>query len=241
MEDIFETQSELQEEQTDTQTTENVVELTDELAENWESANNPSADTENSTQSEEKSDEKADTKPFAFNPLQMAIRPFYMQAMAEDELFAREVREKEARAERPKSLAECCEYIMGEAYAYAKEHKQGNFGLAGCDDAQIVEMIKHYYDEDDIKIRKIGAGARAEIKTTATPKTDTKKKADTKKPKAKERAKETLENTRIPMTRPKTTREAKKVSREQAKQVDVMDIFAGMWDEEAEVVGDMPE
>lgn len=184
---------------------------------------------------------------FTFNPLQMAIRPFYEKAIAEDELFAREVKEKEARTEKPKSLAECAEYIMGEAYAYAKEHKQGNFGLAGCDDAQIVQMIKHYYDEDDIKINKVGAGTKAEVKTTAKAdtKASAKVKQEQKKPKKQERPKETLEDTHIPMTRPKDAKEAKKVSRQQAKQVDVMDMFAGMWETEeaevAEVVDDMPE
>ena len=163
---------------------------------------------------------------YSFNPLQMAIKPFYEQAIAEDELFAKEVKEKEARTEKPKSLAECCEYIMGEAYKYAKDHKQGNFGLAGCEDAQIVSMIKHYYDEDDIKIEKI-ADAKPVVKTTPATKTDS-------KPKKEERPKETLENTHIPMQRPKDEKEAKRESKKQAKAVEVMDMFAGMWGDDAE-------
>ena len=163
---------------------------------------------------------------YSFNPLQMAIKPFYEQAIAEDELFAKEVKEKEARTEKPKSLAECCEYIMGEAYKYAKDHKQGNFGLAGCEDAQIVSMIKHYYDEDDIKIEKI-ADAKPVVKTTPATKTES-------KPKKEERPKETLENTHIPMQRPKDEKEAKRESKKQAKAVEVMDMFAGMWGDDAE-------
>ena len=171
---------------------------------------------------------------YSFNPLQMAIKPLYEKAIADDELFAKEVKEKEARTEKPKSFAECCEYIMGEAYKYAKDHKQGNFGLAGCEDAQIVSMIKHYYDEDDIKIEKI-ADAKPVVKTTPATKTES-------KPKKEERPKETLDNTHIPMQRPKDEKEAKRESKKQAKAVEVMDMFAGMWgdDAEAETEDDLP-
>lgn len=182
---------------------------------------------------------------FQFNPLQMAIRPFYEQAIAEDELFAREVKEKEARTEKPKSLAECCEYIMGEAYKYASEHKMGNFGLAGCEDSQITAMIKHYYDEDDIKIHKFGSSAKASVKTTGDSKATKKAQEQEKKAKKPIRPKETLNCVNVPMIRPVSKRDAKKGSREQAKQVDVMDMFAGMWETEeaevAEVVDDIPE
>lgn len=102
---------------------------------------------------------------FSFNPLQMAIRPLYEKAKAEDELFAQRVQEAESRTEKPKSLAECCDYIMGEAYKYASEHKDGNFGLAGCSDEQMVGMIKHYYFEDDIVINKVG---KASVKMAVT-------------------------------------------------------------------------
>ena len=164
---------------------------------------------------------------FEFNPLQMAIRPFYEQAIAEDELFAREVREKESRTQKPKSLAECAEYIMGEAYAYAKEHRNGRFGLAGCDDKQITAMIRHYYDEDDIVIQKMGSGDKASFNTTGT---------DTKKPEKPKRPKETLDCVNVPMIRPADAKDAKKGSKEQADSVLVMDLFAGMDEEE-----DLPE
>lgn len=120
--------------------------------------------------------EKADTetKPddksyYKFNPLQIAFRPFFEQAKAEDPLFALEVMEKESRTEKPKSFAECCEYILGEAYEYASKHREGNFGLAGMPDEDIPGLIKHYYDEDDIVIRKVG-GAKVKVTKTAQPK-----------------------------------------------------------------------
>ena len=178
---------------------------------------------------------------FTFNPLQMAIKPFYEQAIAEDELFANEVKEKEARTEKPKSLAECCEYIMGEAYKYAKEHKNGNMGLAGCDDNQILAMIRHYYDEDDIEITKVGSGVKSSVSTTEKPTQKGKEKKEKekkeKKPKKPERPKETLDCVNVPMIRPVSEKDARKGSLEQAKAVVVMDL--GLWNDEEE--DDLPE
>lgn len=104
---------------------------------------------------------------YSFNPLYMALKHLYEQAKQEDALFAQEVAEKESRTDNPKSLKECADYIMGEAYDYAANHKNGNFGLAGCDDDQIKQMIKHYYDEDNITIKKVGSSAKASVKTTS--------------------------------------------------------------------------
>ena len=172
---------------------------------------------------------------YSFNPLQLALKPLYEQAKSEDELFAKQVQEKESRTEKPKSFAECCEYIMGEAYKYAKDHKQGNFGMAGMPDADMIGLIKHYYDEDDIKIEKI-VDAKPMVSTTPATK-------PTPKPK---RPKETLENTHVPMVRPTSTRDAKKGSKEQADNVVQMDIWGMLAGEEeepetAEVEDDMPE
>lgn len=112
---------------------------------------------------------------YNFNPLAMSLRVFLEKAKEDDVLFALEVAQKEQRAEKPKSFKECCDYIMGEAYAYAKEHKNGNFGLAGCDDEQIISMIKHYYDEDDIKIQPIVGASASVAKTGAKTGAKTKK------------------------------------------------------------------
>ena len=169
---------------------------------------------------------------YSFNPLQLALKPLYEQAKSEDELFAKQVQEKESRTEKPKSFAECCEYIMGEAYKYAKDHKQGNFGLAGMDDQGLIGLIKHYYDEDDIKIEKV-SGAKAVVQGVPNKKAETKPTKETK-PKKEERPKETLENTHVPMQRPKDEKEAKKESKKQASNVIVMDMFAGMWDDAEE-------
>ena len=173
---------------------------------------------------------------YSFNPLQLALKPLFEQAKSEDELFAKEVQEKESRTEKPKSFTECCEYIMGEAYKYAKDHRQSNMGLAGCEDSQIISMIKHYYDEEDIVIEQV-SGAKAIVQGVPTKKAETKPTKATKptkpsKPKKEERPKETLENTHVPMQRPKDEKEAKKESKKQASNVIVMDMFAGMWDDD---------
>jgi len=169
---------------------------------------------------------------YSFNPLQLALKPLYEQAKSEDELFAKQVQEKESRTEKPKSFTECCEYIMGEAYKYAKDHRQGNIGLAGDWADNILGMIKHYYDEDDIKIEKV-SDAKAIVQGVPTKKADTKKDKAIK-PKKEERPKETLTPGITPMIRPKDEKEAKRESKKQAKAVEVMDMFAGMWEDEEE-------
>lgn len=113
-----------------------------------------------------------------FNPLQLALRPLFEQARAEDADFNIEVAAKEAAGK--KSFAECCDYIMGEAFEYAKANKNGNVGLAGCDSDQIVSMIKHYYDEDDIEIKKVGNATAKVAAVKAKP------KAEPQKPKTPE-------------------------------------------------------
>ena len=183
---------------------------------------------------------------YSFNPLQLALKPLYEQAKSEDELFAKQVQEKESRTEKRKSFTECCEYIMGEAYKYAKDHRHGNMGLAGMDDKGLIGLIKHYYDEDDIKINEV-SGAKAIVKGTPTKKDDTKPSKATK-PKKEERPKETLTPGITPMVRPKDEKEAKRESKKQAKAVEVLDMFAGLWEDEeetdkeenAEVEDDLP-
>ena len=121
----------------------------------------------------------------SFNPLVLAIRPFYAKAIAEDELFAQEVKEKESRTEKRKSLAECADYILGEAYKWATEHKfDNNCSWAGIPDSEIESLIKHYYDEDDIVIHKICPNVTTKVaKAGGDAKKDSKPKAETAKPK----------------------------------------------------------
>jgi len=247
-------------------------------AENAESVDNQSADTENEILNEENEDEtdektedavgstekKAETKKeskpkkefksnlptgFSFNPLVIAIKPFYDKLIAEDEIFAEIVKERESREKKPKSLAECADYIMSEAYNYAKSHKQGNFGLAGFPDEEMPQLIRHYYDEEFLEVQKI-TDAKASFTTSTTPaKTEKKGKEKPVQPKnvlditkaivsstgeksgKKAKKKDSLSAGFVPMERPDTEKDAKKGSRQQAKSIVQMDMFADFFAE----------
>ena len=105
----------------------------------------------------------------------MAIKPFYDKLIAEDEIFANVVRERESRKEKPKSLAECAEYIMSEAYNYASKHRNGNFGMAGFPDEDMYRLIRHYYDEEFLEVHKV-TNAKAVVSAVPTPKSPAKVK-----------------------------------------------------------------
>jgi hypothetical protein len=84
-----------------------------------------------------------------------AIKNYLDNRAMTDELFAAKY------ANPKKSIDECCKYITGEAYAKAKN------GCAVISDEEVYGMAVHYYDEDDIKIRKAPNARTA--KTNAEP------------------------------------------------------------------------
>lgn len=197
---------------------------------------------------------------FSFNPLVIAIKPFYDKLIADDEIFANVVKERESRAEKPKSLAECADYIISEAYNYASKHKQGNMGMAGFPDEEMYRLIRHYYDEEFLEVQKV-SNARVSVSTptantTATAKTakkaekkpappknvvditkaiSAKKKTDADGKKTKrEKKKDNLLAGFVPMERPDAEnyeKEGRKGSREQAKSVEQLDMFADFFAE----------
>lgn len=74
--------------------------------------------------------------------METAIRQYLDNRAATDELFA-------AKYNNPqKSIQECCQYITGEAYARAEG------GTAVISDEEVYGMAVHYYDEENIVIRK---------------------------------------------------------------------------------------
>lgn len=215
-----------------------------------------SADTEVKT--EEKEEDKKEDKPkkatfksnlpegFSFNPLVIAIKPFYDALIAEDETFARIVKERESRSEKPKSLAECADYIVSEAYNYAKDHKQGQMGMAGFPDEDMPRLIQHYYNEEFLEVVKFTDARASFTKTAPTPAKTAKKTAEKQKPvknvlditkaivsatkgdtgKKREKKKDSLKAGFVPMERPASLKDAKKGSREQAQSVETIDMFA---------------
>lgn len=152
----------------------------------------------------------------SFNPMQYALKPLLEKAMAEDDLFAKEVREKEAREKNPKSLAELYEYVQGEAYEYASAHRNGNVGVAGCPDSEMINFIKHYYDEDDIKIKKIGYGVTTKVAKTETE--EEKKAREEREAKAKADAEERAKKAKEEAEQKKAEAERKKAEEKAEKE-----------------------
>ena len=225
---------------------ESVTETTDETENAIVSEEKPQGDTQKETEkakTEKKGFKSNLPTGFSFNPLVIAIKPFYDKLIAEDEVFARIVKERESRSEKPKSLAECADYIISEAYNYAKDHRQGQMGMAGFPDEEMPTLIRHYYDEEFLEVTKF-TDAKASFTKTATP--TAKKTAEKPKPvknvlditkaivpatkvdtgKKREKKKDSLKAGFVPMERPATLKDAKKGSREQAQSVETIDMFA---------------
>ena len=87
--------------------------------------------------------------------METAIKNYLDNRAKTDELFAAKY------ANPKKSIDECCRYITGEAYARAKN------GCAVISDEEVYGMAVHYYDEEDINIRKAPNARTA--KTNAKP------------------------------------------------------------------------
>ncbi len=84
-----------------------------------------------------------------------AIKSYLDERAGTDELFAK------SYAKENKNLDECCSYIMGEA------RKRGN--AVAMSDTEVFGLAVHYYDEDDIKVNKLPAAARAVASASSQP------------------------------------------------------------------------
>jgi len=84
-----------------------------------------------------------------------AIKKYLDQRAAEDPQFA------EKYANPKKTVAECCKFIVGEAFA----KKENN--ISCLPDAEVYGLAVHYYDEDDIKIKAVPSGVRTVSKAPA--------------------------------------------------------------------------
>jgi len=239
-----------------TDTAENEIVSEENADDSAETEEKPSGSAEKKAESKPKKEGFKSNLPtgLSFNPLVMAIKPFYDKLIAEDEIFAGVVKEREGRKEKPKSLGECADYIMSEAYNYASKHRNGNYGFAGFPDEDMYRMIRHYYDEEFLEVQKM-TGAKAIVSSVPTPKSPAKveKKKETPKPKSnviditkaitakpkaedgkkvkREKKKDNLLAGFVPMERPESEKDAKKGSREQAKSVAQMDLFADFFAE----------
>ena len=94
-------------------------------------------------------------------------------------------KELKALTEKPnKSYEECAKYIIGEAYNTCKNNKQGNMGYwCGVDNTPLINLVVHYYTEDDIKITELPSNVSVKATAGSTPKPkETKPKAAEVKP-----------------------------------------------------------
>ena len=207
-----------------------------------ESVTETTADAENTIVSEENTEESADTeetpqddtkekKPKELNPYEKVIlAEMERRAQNGDELLATAMQSND------KNIQSCYEYVKAQA------KKQAVAGCAMIEDAVVYGWAHHYYIESKETIDK-------EMKKSA-PKTE-KKTAEKPKPvknvlditkaivsatkgdtgKKREKKKDSLKAGFVPMERPDTLKDAKKGSREQAKSIEQMDLFADFFAE----------
>ena len=88
-----------------------------------------------------------------------------LKAMLEEE--CKTDTDLKALTEKPnKSYEECAKYIIGEAYNTCKDNKQGNMGYwCGVDNAPLINLVVHYFTEDDIEITELPSNVS--VKATA--------------------------------------------------------------------------
>ena len=112
------------------------------------------------------------------------IKQFTEQIKAMIEEECKTDTDLKALTEKPnKSYEECAKYIIGEAYNTCKNNKQGNMGYwCGVDNAPLINLVVHYFTEDDIKITELPSNVSVKATAGSTPKP----KAAETKPKPKE-------------------------------------------------------
>ena len=100
------------------------------------------------------------------------IKQFAEQIKALIEKECETDKELKALTEKPnKSYEECAKYIIGEAYNTCKNNKQENMGYwCGVDNAPLINLIVHYYTEDDIKITELPSNVSVKATAGSTPK-----------------------------------------------------------------------
>ena len=100
------------------------------------------------------------------------IKQFAEQIKAMIEEECKTDTDLKALTEKPnKSYEECAKYIIGEAYNTCKNNKQGNVGYwCGVDNTPLINLIVHYYTEDDIKITELPSNVSVKATAGSTPK-----------------------------------------------------------------------
>lgn len=217
--------------ETDTQESEETEETADETAEADETTEQTE---EKPTGSAEKKAEKKETLS-AYEKAVLA--EMERRAKGGDELLATALQSKD------KNIKECFRYVTQQA------RKKAVSGCAMIEDAVVFGWAHHYYIESketidaEMKPKSTPNTAKATAKAKETPKPKANvvdiTKAITAKPKEDsngkkrkaEKKKDNLFAGFVPMERPESEKDAKKGSREQAKSVVQMDMFADFFAE----------
>ena len=99
------------------------------------------------------------------------IKQFAEQIKAMIEEECKTDTDLKALTEKPnKSYEECAKYIIGEAYNTCKNNKQGNMGYwCGVDNTPLINLVVHYYTEDDIKITELPSNVSVKATAGSTP------------------------------------------------------------------------
>lgn len=87
--------------------------------------------------------------------LEEAVKAHLDGMAAEDPVFAEKLKNPK------KTLKECIEYIQGEVFHTYVAKNHGNVECAAPSRAEVFGMAVHYYDEENVEIRKIGGGRPA--------------------------------------------------------------------------------
>ena len=100
------------------------------------------------------------------------IKQFAEQIKAMIEEECKTDTDLKALTEKPnKSYEECAKYIIGEAYNTCKNNKQGNMGYwCGVDNTPLINLVVHYYTEDDIKITELPSNVSVKATAGSAPK-----------------------------------------------------------------------
>ena len=143
------------------------------------------------------------------------IKQFAEQIKAMIEEECKTDTELKALTEKPnKSYEECAKYIIGEAYNTCKNNKQGNVGYwCGVDNTPLINLVVHYYTEDDIKITELPSNVSVKATAGSTP------------PKPKEIKPKPAEVKPIPQP---TVAAPKKKKEEKKSNVVQLDLFASL-------------
>ena len=100
------------------------------------------------------------------------IKQFAEQIKAMIEEECKTDTDLKALTEKPnKSYEECAKYIIGEAYNTCKNNKQGDVGYwCGVDNTPLINLVVHYYTEDDIKITELPSNVSVKATAGSAPK-----------------------------------------------------------------------